>query len=205
MHPFNRLCDLLPTPTDPRTEHDMMLAGELHYGSDPHLTALHARARVLCAKLNRLDDCAANHPDRMKVFGELIGSGSEAATIESPFRCDYGSNIHLGKRVYINSNVVILDSNKVTIGDDVLIAPAVQIYTAYHPLEPELRTDPRGPEYAKAVTIGNGVWIGGAAIILPGVTIGDGAVVGAGSVVTKDVDPRTVVAGNPARVVRRIS
>ncbi|KAJ3117979.1 hypothetical protein HDU96_004655 [Phlyctochytrium bullatum] len=200
-HPLRR--GPLPTPTDPRTEQDMMLAGDLYYGFDPHLTALRDKARSLCAKLNRLDDVPANHPDRMKVLGELIGSGSETAYIESPFRCDYGSNIHLGKGVYMNSNVVILDCNKVTIGNDVLIAPSVQIYAAYHPLEPELRTD-GGPELAKPITIGNDVWIGGAAVILPGVTIGDGAVVGGGAVVTKDVPPRTVVAGNPARVIRKI-
>ncbi|KAJ3108465.1 hypothetical protein HDU97_001172 [Phlyctochytrium planicorne] len=200
-HPLRR--PILPTANDPRTEEEMMLKGELYYGFEKELTLKRDRARALCAKLNRIDDVPADHDDRKAVLKQLIGGYDDTCYIESPFRCDYGSNIYLGKRVYMNSYALILDCNKVTIGDDVLIGPNVQIYTAYHPLEPELRTL-GGPELAKEIKIGNDVWIGGSAVILPGVTIGDGSVIGGGSVVTKDVEPRVVVAGNPARVIRRI-
>ncbi|KAJ3206937.1 hypothetical protein HDU67_007839 [Dinochytrium kinnereticum] len=200
MHPLKR--PQLPTADDARTEHDMMLAGELYYGFNKELTLMRDRARLLCARLNKLDEVPADDPARKAILRELLGC-PDSAYIESPFRCDYGSNIVLGKNVYMNSGVTILDCNKVTIGDDVLIAPGVQIYAAYHPLDPELRKD-GGPELAKPIVIGNDVWIGGASVILPGVTIGNGAVIGGGSVVTKDVEPRVVVAGNPARVIKRL-
>jgi len=118
--------------------------------------------------------------------------------IRPPFYCDYGYNISVGRNTFMNFNCVILDVVQVHIGDDCQIGPNVQIYTADHPLDPEVRRS--GLESGRPVTIGNNVWIGGAAIILPGVTIGDNAVVGAGSVVTRDVPAGATVVGNPARV-----
>ncbi|KAJ3029725.1 UNVERIFIED_CONTAM: hypothetical protein HDU68_011338 [Siphonaria sp. JEL0065] len=169
------------------------------------LTSFHEKnsAKALFTKLNRLDDVAGDHPDRVAILKDLFGGMGEGCHIESPFRCDYGKNITLGRNVYMNFGCTILDCNKVEIGDNVLIAPNVSIYTAHHPIDPELRTE-WGPELASPVKIGNDVWIGGHAIILPGVTIGDGVTIGAGSVVTKDVESRTVVVGNPARVVKRV-
>ncbi|KAJ3414781.1 hypothetical protein HDV05_006028 [Chytridiales sp. JEL 0842] len=210
-HPLRRAP--LPTPEDSRTELQMMMAGELYYGGDPALIKLRNRAKNLCSKLNKLDGVAADDPERVAILKELFYGGVEWAKskpdtsdsfyIESNFKCDYGFNITLGKNVYMNYNTVILDCNRVTIGDNVLIAPNVSIYAATHPLDPQLRAN-WGPELSKAITIGSDVWIGGNSVILPGVTIGDGVTIGAGSVVTKDVDPYVVVAGNPAKVIRRL-
>ncbi|PNW77847.1 hypothetical protein CHLRE_10g454150v5 [Chlamydomonas reinhardtii] len=125
--------------------------------------------------------------------------------IEPPFRCDYGYNITVGSDVYMNFNCCVLDCNKVTIGSRVLFGPNVQIYTAAHPLAGSLRNGTKGPEYALPISIGDDVWVGGGAIVLPGVSIGNGSVVGAGAVVTRNVEPYTVVAGNPARLVRRLN
>jgi maltose O-acetyltransferase len=127
-------------------------------------------------------------------------SVGEGTLLRPPFYCDYGSNIHLGKNVFLNYNCVILDVVRVTIGEETRIGPAVQIYTADHPRDPAVRRS--GLESGVPVTIGSNVWIGGGAIILPGVTIGDDAIVGAGSVVTRDVPAGATVAGNPARVHR---
>ncbi|MDF2524594.1 MAG: maa, partial [Clostridiales bacterium] len=122
--------------------------------------------------------------------------------IEAPFNCDYGYNIEVGENFYANYGCTILDVNKVIIGDNVLLAPNVQIYTAAHPVDPSKRLT--GKEFAKPIVIGNNVWIGGGAIICPGVKIGDNVTIGAGSVVTKDVPENVVAAGNPCRVIRRI-
>ncbi|TWT50995.1 Maltose O-acetyltransferase [Rubripirellula amarantea] len=135
------------------------------------------------------------------VCRKLFGSGGDTVWLEPPFRCDYGTNIYLDEKVYFNFDCVILDVCEVRIGNHVFIAPGVHIYTATHPLEAELR---RTQEFGKPVTVGNDVWIGGKAVICPGVTIGDCSVIGAGSVVTKDVPPEVVVAGNPAKVIRRL-
>ena len=144
--------------------------------------------------------------ERTVILRELLGkiNPERPPFIEPPFQCDYGFNIEVGADFYMNFGCVILDCAKVTIGDNVLFGPNVQIYCPGHPLDPVLRNGLNGPEYALPVTIGNDVWVGGGAILLPGVTVGDGAVVGAGSVVTKDVPPMVVVAGNPAKVVRQI-
>ena len=132
---------------------------------------------------------------------ELFTRVGDSVWLELPFRCDYGTNIHLGDKVYFNFDCVILDVREVRIGDHVFIAPGVHIYTATHPLKAELR---RTQEFGKPVTIGSDVWIGGKAIICPGVSVGDRSVIGAGSVVTKDVPPGVVVAGNPAKVIRNL-
>ena len=139
----------------------------------------------------------------MALLRELFGRAGKNLRVEPVFRCDYGSNIFVGDNFYANYNLTILDVAPVTIGDRVMIAPNVSIFTAGHPLHPQARNS--GYEYGRPITIGNNVWIGGGAILLPGVTVGDNAVIAAGSVVGRDVPPWTVAAGNPCRVVREIT
>jgi maltose O-acetyltransferase len=180
-----------------KTEKQKMLGGELYDAKDAELVAARQRCRLLCHRLG--ETVGGQESQRRELLAELLGSATDAR-VEPPFYCDYGTNIRLGAGVYFNFNCVILDVMPVTIGDRTLFGPAVQIYTAMHPLDAtERRT---GLEYAKPVEIGSDVWVGGGAIICPGVTIGDRVVIGAGSVVTKDVPPDVVVVGNPARVIR---
>lgn len=179
------------------TEREKMLAGELYDALDPELVAARVRVRDLLHDLNASREADATL--RRQVVTELFSSGGDTVWLQPPFYCDYGSNIHLGRRVFFNFNCVVLDICRVTIGDGTLIGPAVQIYAALHPLDAELR---RKQEYGKPVTIGCDVWIGGGAIICPGVTIGDRAVIGAGSVVTRDVPADVLALGNPCRVIR---
>jgi maltose O-acetyltransferase len=171
-----------------------MLAGELYDASDPELTAARARARELLARFNV-------RPDR-SLLEELLASVGAEALIEPPFHCDYGFNISVGERFYANVNCVFLDCAPISIGDRVLFGPAVQLYAATHPVDAETRR--RGLEHALPITIGDDVWIGGGAIVLPGVTIGDRAVIGAGSVVAKDVAADVVAVGNPCRPLREL-
>lgn len=182
-----------------RTENEKMLAGELYDPFDPELVAARERARDLCWDLNatREGDQAA----RRDLFTRLFGKGGDSVWIQPPFYCDYGSNIHLGERVYFNFNCVVLDVCRVTIGDFTLIGPAVQIYAATHPIDAAAR---RLHELGKPVEIGSDVWIGGSAVICPGVTIGSKTVIGAGSVVTKSIPSGVFAAGNPCRVIREI-
>jgi maltose O-acetyltransferase len=168
-----------------------MLAGELYDASDPELTANRARARELLARFNA-------RPER-DLLERLLGSVGAEVTIEPPFHCDYGFNIFVGDA---NANCVFLDCAPISIGDRVLFGPAVQLYPATHPVEAETRR--RGLECALPITIGDDVWVGGAAIVVPGVTIGDHAVIGAGSVVVKDVTADVVAVGNPCRPVREL-
>ncbi len=181
------------------SEKEKMLAGELYDALDPELAGQRLRARELFHQLNISPP--GDEATRRKILTKLFAAGGESVWLEPPFRCDYGSNIYLGDKVYFNFGCVILDVCEVHIGDHVFIAPGVHIYAASHPLEAELR---RTQEFGQPVSIGNDVWIGGAAIICPGVTLGDRSVIGAGSVVTRDVPCDVVVAGNPARVVRQI-
>lgn len=174
-----------------------MLAGELYDPLDVELSAARERARDLCQALNATRE--RDTAERRRILIDLFGSGGDAVWMQPPFFCDYGSNIALGQRVFFNFNCVVLDVCRVTIGDFTLFGPAVQIYTATHPLDPELR---RTREFGKPVTIGSDVWVGGAAVILPGVTIGSRSVIGAGSVVTRDVPDDVFAAGNPCRVIR---
>ena len=139
---------------------------------------------------------------RTALLRELLGALGDGADVQPRFNCDYGYNIRLGRNCFINYNCVFLDCAPIEIGDELQMAPAVQLYTAYHPLDRATRA--AGLEYAKPIRIGSGVWIGGGAIVLPGVTIGDGAVTGAGSVITRDVPPNTLALGNPARIVRAL-
>jgi maltose O-acetyltransferase len=183
-----------------KSEREKMLDGELYNALDPELVAGRARARDLCQALNASRE--AQEEERRRILRELFGVGGETVWMQPPFFCDYGSNIALGERVFFNFNCVVLDVCQVTIGDFTLFGPAVQIYTPMHPFNAELR---RREEYGKPVTIGSDVWVGGGAIILPGVRIGSRAVIGAGSVVTRDIAEGVFAAGNPCRVIREIT
>lgn len=181
------------------TQRERMLAGELYDPGDPELIAARLLARTRCHELNTSQP--HDESRRRDVLKRLFAQGGDSVTLEPPFRCDYGSNIYLGNNVYFNFDCVILDVCDVRIGSSVFIAPGVHIYTATHPIDHELR---RTQESGKPVAIGDDVWIGGGAIICPGVTIGDRTVIGAGSVVTKAIPAGVVAAGNPARVIREI-
>lgn len=176
-----------------------MLAGALYDPADPELVTARQRARDLCLALNATRESEVD--ERRRLVVELFGVGGDTVWMQPPFFCDYGSNIELGERVFFNFNCIVLDVCPVRIGAFALFGPAVQIYTPMHPLDPELR---RKQEYGKPVMIGDDVWVGGGAIILPGVTIGARSVIGAGSVVTRDVPEEVFAAGNPCRVVRAI-
>lgn len=181
------------------TERDKMLAGELYDPADPELVIARQRARDLCLSLNATRESEVD--ERRRLLVELFGAGGDTVWMQPPFFCDYGSNIELGERVFFNFNCIVLDVCPVRIGAFTLFGPAVQIYTPMHPLDPQLR---RKQEYGKPVTIGEDVWVGGGAIILPGVSIGSRSVIGAGSVVTRDVPEDVFAAGNPCRVIRAI-
>jgi maltose O-acetyltransferase len=184
-----------------RSEKEKMLAGELYFANGPELAAERHRAQRLLAQFNATD--GDNPATRTALLRELLGAMGDGADVQPRFHCDYGYNIRLGRNCFINYNCVFLDCAAIEIGDDLQMAPAVQLYTAYHPFDRQTRA--AGLEYAKPIRIGSGVWIGGGAIVLPGVTIGDGAVIGAGSVVTRDVPPNTLALGNPAQIVRSLA
>lgn len=177
-----------------------MIAGELYRPGDATLRADRLRAR------NALHQYNHSSPEekalRSRLLGELLGR-AEDAYIEPTFRCDYGYNIFLGQNFYANFDCVMLDVCPIQIGDNCMLAPGVHIYTATHPLDADERNS--GAEYGKPVTIGNSVWIGGRAIINPGVTIGDNAVIASGAVVVKDVPANAVVGGNPAKIIKMLS
>ncbi len=177
-----------------------MLAGELYRSTDPELVADAQRAQRLVAQYNAASSEAAE--GRLALLRQLCRSVGDGTVIRPFFACDYGYNIRLGRNAFINFNCVFLDCAPIEIGDNLQMGPAVQIYTAAHPLEADVRRS--GLEYARPIRIGNDVWIGGGAIILPGVTIGDRSVIGAGSVVVRDVPAARVVAGNPARIIRSL-
>ncbi len=175
-----------------------MLAGELYDALDPQLTNERIKARLL---LKALNESREDEPEtRTEILKELIPHAAAGLWLQPPFYCDYGYNIKLGERVFFNFNCVVLDVMPVTIGSRTLFGPNVQIYTAMHPMDHKERAT--GLEFAKPITIGEDVWIGGGAIICPGVTIGDRSVIGAGSVVTKDIPADVVAAGNPCKVIR---
>ena len=182
------------------TEKEKMLSGQLYDASDSTLTAERHNARLLFQKINSLTE--KDKELRDKLFYDLFGKSGKNLSIEPPFYCDYGSNISVGDNVFMNFNCCILDVMEVTMGDNVLIAPNVQIYTATHPMDAKTRSSLL--EFAKPIKIGNDVWIGGGAIICPGVTIGDRVVIGAGAIVTKDVPDDVFVGGNPARIIKNI-
>lgn len=176
-----------------------MLAGETYDPFDAELVALREHARDLCATLNATR--AAQRDERRRVLVELFASGGDTVHVEPPFHCDYGTQIALGERVFFNFDCIVLDVCRIRIGDHALFGPAVQIYTALHPFGAEER---RRTEYGRPVEIGDDVWVGGGAIILPGVRIGARSVIGAGSVVTREIPDDVFAAGNPCRIVRAI-
>lgn len=181
-------------------DHSKRRDKELPYISDEKVFEEQKRARRLTQELN-----TADRADFEKIAGivkELLGK-SEGAMINPPFYCDYGNHIEVGKNFFANYNCTILDVAKVVIGDNCLLAPNVAIYTAGHPVHPETRNTMY--EYGIGVTIGDNVWIGGNSVICPGVHIGDNCVIGAGSVVTKDVPEWSIAAGNPCKVIRKIT
>ncbi len=182
------------------SERDKMLAGALYEPMDPELVASRNRARDLCQDLNATRE--GQQDERRRILKALFGAGGESVWMQPPFFCDYGSNILLGERVFFNFNCVVLDVCEVRIGDYTLFGPAVQIYTATHPMNAELR---RQQEFAKPIAIGSDVWVGGGAILCPGVRIGSKSVIGAGSVVTRDIPNGVLAAGNPCRVIRQIT
>ena len=182
------------------SERQKMLAGEMYDPLDPELVVARARARDLCQALNVTRE--AQQDERRRILLELFAAGGDTVWMQPPFFCDYGSNIELGERVFFNFNCVVLDVCRVRIGGFSLFGPAVQIYTPMHPLDAMRR---RREEYGQPVDIGSDVWVGGGAIILPGVRIGSRAVIGAGSVVTRDIPDGVFAAGNPCRVIREIT
>jgi maltose O-acetyltransferase len=180
------------------TEKAKMLAGRLYVASDPELTAERAAAAVWMVRYNA--SLGASAGDRLVLLRERLAEAGDGAEIRPPFYCDYGGNITIGPGVFINFNCVILDVSSVTIGAGTQIGPAVQLYTADHPRDPADRA--AGKEFGRPLSVGRNVWIGGGAILLPGITVGDDAIIGAGSVVTRDVPEGVTVFGNPARIRR---
>ncbi len=183
-----------------RTEKEKMLAGELYQAFGEELSLERSKARKLVHQFNSLDPELG--AERCDIIRELFGSVGDDFYLEQPFRCDYGYNITWGSRSFANFNLTILDVNTVKIGNDVLIGPNVNIFTAGHPLD--LETRKAGWEFGHSIEIGDGCWIGGGVTINPGVRIGKNVVIGAGSVVTKDIPDNVVAVGNPCRVIRQL-
>lgn len=183
------------------SEKEKMIAGELYDANyNEELEMEREKAKDLCYEFNNLKP--SNRKGQKEILNKLLKKMDDTTRIEQPFMCDYGYNIELGKNFYSNHNLIILDGNKVTFGDNVFIAPNCGFYTAGHPLDYKTRN--KGLEYAKPIKIGNNVWIGGNVCVLPGVSVGDNVVIGAGSVVNKDIPSNVVAAGNPCRVIKEI-
>lgn len=179
----------------------LMISGQLYNSSDEDLVAKRHQAKLLVYAFNHV------HPDEQEkgdtLLNQLVDCPSKDAYIETPFRTDYGINVHIGKQFYANYECIFLDTAPITIGDNVMLGPRVSLYTAGHPIDATVRNEYL--EYGKPIAIGDNVWIGGNAVVCPGVTIGSDVVIGAGAIVTKDVADHCVVAGNPARVIRPIT
>ncbi|EER24090.1 hypothetical protein CPC735_054600 [Coccidioides posadasii C735 delta SOWgp] len=201
------------------SEKDKMLRGELYHAFTPDLEAERARCKSACDRFNNAGDVSRRR--RVQLWRDIVQderpmpppAGDPVADarlfeddpwVEAPIRTDYGYNVKLGKGVFVNFNCVIIDTCPITIGARTLLGPCVNLYSGTHPLDPALRNGTKGPELGSEIHIGEDCWIGGNVVILPGVTIGKGVTVGAGSVVTKDIPPFHVAAGNPARILRRI-
>ncbi|MBS6533506.1 MAG: sugar O-acetyltransferase [Oscillospiraceae bacterium] len=181
-------------------EREKMLSGALYQACAPELAQARQRAKELCRRFNleAVQDPVAGE----RLLRELLGAVGKDISIQPMFWCDYGCNIRMGSQIEINHNCVILDCAPVTFGDHVFIGPNCGFYTAGHPLDAATRN--AGLEFARPITVGDNVWFGGNAAVLPGVTIGSGTVIGAGSVVSRDIPPNVVAAGNPCRVLRPI-
>ena len=183
-----------------KSEKEKMLAGEPYFAPDPELAGMQLKAQTLLHAFNSSPPSAAEQ--RREIIRSLFGSAGSDFDIRPPFFCDYGANIFVGDKLFMNFDCVVLDCNVVRIGSNVMMGPKVQIYTAHHPFEPEARRTL--VEVASPVTVEDDVWIGGGAIICPGVRVGAGSTIGAGSVVTRDIPARVVAAGNPCRVIRAL-
>lgn len=189
----------MPT-SQPKTQMGKMLAGELYVADDPELYAAHLRAQAILATFNASPADAGE--ERRALLASLFARFGEGSVLKPTLRCDYGFNISVGDRSFINFDCVLLDCNRIVIGNEVQFAPGVHVYTATHPLDARQRRS--GVEYALPVVIGDGVWLGGGVIVCPGVTIGENTVVGAGSVVVRDLPANVLAVGNPCRVVRTL-
>ena len=186
---------------DPRTNHERMLAGDLYVAEgDPEIAAAQQRAVTLAAEF--LTAYATDVDGAQAVARELFGSMDPTAHVRPPVHVDYGTYVTIGAGTFVNYGLMALDVAPITIGADCAFGPNVQLLTPTHPLDPDLRRAKL--EAARPIVIGDNVWLGGGAIVLPGVTIGDHAVIGAGAVVTRDVPARSVAVGNPARVVKTV-
>jgi maltose O-acetyltransferase len=183
------------------TDKQKMLAGELYRSTDAELVTGMAETQKALRELNAIPN--ETPEERFAHLQKLFGHIGPNTQIRSPFFCDYGTHISIGRDSFANFNCVFLDCNHISIGDYAQIGPGVHIYTAWHPVDPEARKS--GLEAASPVTIGHNVWIGGGAIICPGVSIGDDSVIGAGSVVIGDIPAGVVAVGNPCRVLRRLT
>ena len=181
-------------------EREKMLLGKWYDATDQELVKQRLNAKDLCFELNQIRP--SNLEKRNSIINKLLGYQPDNLELLSPFTCDYGNNIVLGKNVFINSNCYFMDGAKITVGDNVFIGPSCGFYTANHPLDYQTRN--QGIEQALPILIGNNVWLGGNVIVLPGVKIGDGCVIGAGSVVTKDIEANSVATGIPCNVIKKI-
>ncbi|CBK39834.1 Maltose O-acetyltransferase [Nitrospira defluvii] len=183
-----------------KTEKEKMLAGDLYHAADTELLTERRHAQQILVRYNAAPD--DGQMLRTDLLRDVLGAVGEGTVVLPTFTCDYGYNISLGRNVFINYHCIFLDCAPIAIGDDVQIGPAVQLYTAQHPLDAKVRRS--GLESASPIRIGKDVWIGGGVVVLPGVTIGDRSIVGAGSVVVHHVPPDSLVVGNPARIVRTL-
>ena len=183
-----------------QNEYQKMISGQLYDSADPTLKEDRRIARDVCFELTQLRP--SKLAEKQELFQQLFRCEQDDFHIELPFRCDYGYNISFGKNFYANYNCTMLDCAKITIGDNVMFAPNVSLFTAAHPIDAEKRKS--GIEFAMPITIGNNVWIGGNSMVMPNVTIGNNVVIGAGSVVTKDIPDNCIAVGNPCRVLREI-
>lgn len=181
-------------------EKEKMLLGKWYDATDQELVKQRLNAKDLCFELNQIKP--SNLEKRNSIINKLLGYQPDNLELLSPFTCDYGNNIVLGKNVFINSNCYFMDGAKITVGDNVFIGPSCGFYTANHPLDYQTRN--QGIEQALPILIGNNVWLGGNIIVLPGVEIGDGCVIGAGSVVTKDIEANSIATGVPCKVIKKI-
>jgi maltose O-acetyltransferase len=190
-----------PTPDPDRSEYAKMVAGDWYrYRLSAELADITAANHEACRRLTEV--YRADPAEGLALFREILGAVGEGVDFRPPFYVEYGQHLSIGRGSFVNTDFLALGGGRITIGEDVLIGPGVRFYTPNHPLDPDDRR--AGYERVAPIAVGDNVWIGGSAVVLPGVTIGADSIVGAGSVVTKDVPPRVVVAGNPARVIREL-